>query len=329
MLRFKTLFGHLSPAFLLRHNPILTSSCCSALLKVSFREPSGFMSSTTDIARQFASYNSRRSDQKIVPKSLPSFKPYNLSEPMEEAIAAMDILAPTPIQELVLQEWNKHKRHIVFAAQTGTGKTLAYAIPLIDSLKAKENKSKTVLTLPKRPRAVIFVPNKELVTQTLEVIKEICHHIKLKSIGLSGTDPYTREKASLEEGVDILVATIDRFEKHHQKQNVFLSQAEYIIIDELDTFLDASYADNINNYIQVGIKLATKPKMVFLSSTFTEKMKQMFISNFGKDQASFTIILDKNTHYNLSNLEHEFLHLPSLDKQNPLLDVLKQYKKIH
>lgn len=326
MLRFKTLFRNpfqitLSrPEF--RHLPLCSLSSPLApylsALKSSFKPLYSLNS---------AFFTSYRSPQKEVPTSLPSFNTYELSTTMTAALEQMEIYAPTPIQDLVFKEWMKTNKHIVFAAQTGTGKTLAYVIPLLEALKAKENKAKTVLTIPKRPRAVIFVPNKELVMQTQSVIKGFCHHMKLKSIGLCGVLDYLKEKRALEDGVDIVIATFDRFEKHHEKQNVFLSQAEFFIVDEMDTFLDASYLDQINHYINVAIKLPTKPRMVFLSSTFTEKMKHLFVHKFGKEQNTFSILLDKNTHYNLSNLEHEFLHLPTFDKQQPLLDNLKQYKK--
>lgn len=273
------------------------------------------------------SFRTSKSDEKIVPGAIPTFKTYDLSQTMLQALSNMDIYTPTPIQDMVLKEWFKSNRNIAFAAQTGTGKTLAYAIPLIETLKRAEEKAKTILTVPKRPRAVIFVPNKELVMQTQEVIKKVCHQVKLKTVGICGRESFREEIETLDDGIDILITTLDRFEKHHNKHNVYLSQATHLIFDEMDTFLDASYEEHIHKYIDIGIKLATKPKMVFLSSTFTEKMKKLFITHFGTEKNTIAVLIDKNTHYNLSNLQHDFLHIAKLDKQQPLLSVLQQYKR--
>jgi len=272
-------------------------------------------------------FRSSRPQEKMIPGSIPTFKTYDLSQSMMQGLSNMEIYTPTPIQDLVIKEWFKSKRNIAFAAQTGTGKTLAYAIPLIESLKREEEKAKTILTVPRRPRAVIFVPNKELVMQTQEVIKKICHSVKLKTVGICGRDSFHGEVELLDDGIDILITTLDRFEKHHNKHNVHLSQATHLIFDEMDTFLDASYEEQINKYVDIGIKLPTKPRMVFLSSTFTEKMKKLFVSNFGSGKDTFALLIDKNTHYNLSNLQHDFLHIAKLDKQQPLLGLLSQYKK--
>jgi len=327
MLGFKTLFRSSALSLFPKYIPF-NAAITPLSAAINFSHP--FLKNlTSPIGTNIPSFSfaTHKAPNKPAPSSLPTFTSYNLSQPMQDALAEMNIHTPSPIQELVFKEWIKYNRHIVFAAQTGTGKTLAYLIPLLEALKAKENKSKTILTVPQRPRAVIFVPNKELVMQTQEIIKSMCHHVKLKSIALCGLESSIKEKMALKKGADIVVATIERFEKHHNNQNVFLSQAEFMIFDEMDTFLDASFADQINNYIKVGLKIPTKPKMIFLSSTFTEKMKNLFVDNFGKEQNTFAILLEKNTHYNLSNLEHDFLHLSSLEKQEPLLNLLNQYKR--
>jgi superfamily II DNA/RNA helicase len=95
---------------------------------------------------------------------------------------------------------------------------------ILQKLKEEEAKTKSVLTQPNRPRALILVPNKELVSQTLEVIKDICHLVKLKAGGLCGSATLMKEKELLGSGVDVLVSTIDRFEKHQKFENVFISQ---------------------------------------------------------------------------------------------------------
>ena len=187
-----------------------------------------------------------------------------------------------------------------------------------------EKDAKSLLTTPNRPRAIILAPNKELVIQTKDVVKELCHFAKLKSASLTSTTSYINEKRVLEDGVDILIASIDKIEKHIQKKNLYFSQMTHLVCDEIDTFLDAGYTDTISKYIDIGLQHKGNPKMVFLSATYTSKIKSLVDNKFGPKEDNFKVLIDKNTHMNLSNLEHEFLHVDSLDKQMPLLNLIKE-----
>jgi ATP-dependent RNA helicase DDX28 len=265
---------------------------------------------------------------KLAPSHLPSFTHYNLASELLDILEEKKIFTPTPIQDMVIKEWLKSPKHLVFAAQTGTGKTLAYVLPLIQKLKVQEIKAKAVLTQPNRPRAIIFVPSKELVMQTLAVIKDFCHIVKLRAIGLSGEDNYQREKQSLDDGTDILVTTIDKFQKHAARENVYISQCQYLIFDEMDTFMDSGFDEIIGALIERGVKMASKPQMVFLSSTFTERIRTILVSTLGKEDIGFRLLIDKKLHYNLSNLDHEFLHIDTLDKKEPLIKILNEFDPV-
>jgi len=97
-------------------------------------------------------------------------------------------------------------------------------------------------------------------------------------------------------------------------------------VDEIDTFLDAGYTEFIDKYMDISLKSNANPRMVFLSATYTTRIRSLMESKFGPKEDLFKVLIDKNTHMNLSNLEHEFLHINSLDKHKPLLDMLKEHQ---
>src|SRR5690606_34603765 len=86
--------------------------------------------------------------KKIAPSQLPTFDNYGLSDDILNQLKDQEILTPTPIQTMVLSEFMRSNKHLVFASQTGTGKTLAYVIPILQKLKEEEMIAKTALTQP-------------------------------------------------------------------------------------------------------------------------------------------------------------------------------------
>ena len=97
------------------------------------------------------------------------------------------------------------------AAQTGTGKTLAYSLPIIHRLKQDEIGAETQMTLPHRPRALILVPSRELVVQVVkETLKPFHYEVPLKFGGLYPNQSHKIEEERLDNGLDVVVATMDR-----------------------------------------------------------------------------------------------------------------------
>lgn len=256
--------------------------------------------------------------------SLPSFDTYGLNSNLISALQSQEIHTPSPIQQLAIPSLLKlNHEHYYLAAQTGTGKTLAYLLPILHLIKSQE-KDNVKNTIKNRPFAIIIVPSKELIEQILSICKSFIHHIKLKAGGIGLIHSYMQEKKMLDEGVDILISTIDRLESHRKKGNVFLSKAMFMVIDEADTLIDSGFKDQIEEYI--GICVKNKIKTVFVSATFTTPLGKVFDQNFGKNSDVLKKIVEKKTHMNLSNLHHEFVHVRDLDKQTPLIKILKEYE---
>ena len=153
-------------------------------------------------------------------------------------------------------------RSLAFAAATGSGKTLAYVLPVIQSLRAQElmalNADDTTspvealsrLRKPRRPRALILAPTRELARQILSVLKSVGHHCKISSELLVGGDGYGKQRKRLaERPVDILVATPGRLVKHRDSGDIFLGSVRHVVIDEMDTMLEQGFQNDLGRLL--------------------------------------------------------------------------------
>ena len=161
-------------------------------------------------------------------------------------------------------------RSVAFAAATGSGKTLSYLLPVIQSLRAQEmmaltasstsnstsvNKALSMEALsrlrrPRRPRAVILAPTRELARQILSVLKSVGHTCKISSELLVGGDDYgTQRKRLNSRPVDILVATPGRLVKHRDAGDLFLGSCRHVVIDEMDTMLEQGFQNDIGKLL--------------------------------------------------------------------------------
>ncbi|KAL7493560.1 hypothetical protein ACHAWT_002690 [Skeletonema menzelii] len=161
-------------------------------------------------------------------------------------------------------------RSVAFAAATGSGKTLSYLLPVIQSLRAQEmmalsasstsnstsvNKALSMEALsqlrrPRRPRAVVLAPTRELARQILSVLKSVGHTCKISSELLVGGDDYgTQRKRLNNRPVDILVATPGRLVKHRDAGDLFLGSCRHVIIDEMDTMLEQGFQNDIGKLL--------------------------------------------------------------------------------
>lgn len=194
---------------------------------------------------------------------------------------------PTPVQSMAIPAVLKQHpsmHHICFLAATGSGKTLAYVLPLMQMIKQVEydsfgfpeqdpTTSSTPLasTSPKpaivtsfvsstaadtesrpkqRPRLLILAPTRELVQQIGLVVKQVCHILKLSSTALYGSgNNYRKQKESLNRPIDIIVSTPSRLLQHWKDGNVFLSQVQHIVLDEMDTMLEQGFAKELADLI--------------------------------------------------------------------------------
>jgi superfamily II DNA/RNA helicase len=258
-----------------------------------------------------------------------SFKEFKFIPEMYNVMDKLDVFAPTSIQTAAMPSIIAGK-NIFFASQTGTGKTFTYLLPILNELKEQELASKKRLTLEKRPRVLIIVPTRELAQQVEEVCKLFIHDVPLRVEAFYVGKDFTLEREESKKGLDILITTPERFQNHWEKQNVYASKITHLVIDELDTLLDAGNEEILLKLCKLGEidnEYSFKKQKILASATLTPAMEGFLKKAFDGEQ-NFIKIIDKSTNHNLSNVKHEFLHITDYDKYPTLLKLLNDNIKL-
>lgn len=173
-----------------------------------------------------------------------SFNTLGLSTELLNAVAEQGYTTPTPIQKqsipLILQG-----KDILASAQTGTGKTASFTLPLLQRLMLNFNAQQQ----PRAVRALIVVPTRELATQVFESVKTYGTHLPLEAITLVGGVSIKAQIRELRRSGDILVATPGRLLDHINQRNVNLSKVEILVLDEADRMLDMGFLPDIRRLL--------------------------------------------------------------------------------
>ena len=167
-----------------------------------------------------------------------TFDDLDLSAQMLRALKDAGYQHPTPIQAQAVPLALKG-RDLMGLAMTGTGKTAAFTIPIIERLTGG----------PKRTRALILTPTRELCLQVEESFRKYGRHSGLQVISVYGGVGYEPQVKALRDGVDVVVATPGRLIDHLEKQNVSFDQLEVLVLDEADRMLDMGFAPQINKIV--------------------------------------------------------------------------------
>ena len=196
-----------------------------------------------------------------------SFKDLKLNRPILRAIAEKGYDSPTLVQEktipLVL-----NKKDVIVSAQTGTGKTAAFALPILQSLYDKQEAPKK----GKKIRALIVSPTRELAIQIENNFQSYSTHTKLITAVIFGGASIEPQKEALKNGVDIMIATPGRLLDLHKQDVVNLDYVETLVLDEADLMLDMGFIDDVKKIE----RLCPKEKQTLLfSATIPYKVEQL------------------------------------------------------
>jgi ATP-dependent RNA helicase RhlE len=156
---------------------------------------------------------------------------------------------------------------LLAGAQTGTGKTAAFALPIVQRLSEKLPKEKR-----RKPRALVLVPTRELAAQVSEQMNNYARRLSLRSTMIYGGVTIQAQIERLHRGVDIVVATPGRLLDHAQRRTIDLSRIEVLVLDEADRMLDLGFIDDIR---QVAEYLPPKRQTLLFSATYSKEIKQL------------------------------------------------------
>lgn len=195
-----------------------------------------------------------------------SFKDLNLSAELLDALDQVGYTDPTPIQEQSIPSILEGK-DIFGCAQTGTGKTAAFALPLLQLMEPKE-----FVKGKRHIRALILAPTRELAIQIADNFKAYGKHSKLRTCVIFGGVNQSKQVNQLRGGVDILVATTGRLLDLMNQGFISISQVEYFVLDEADRMLDMGFIHDIKRILP---KLPKEKQNIFFSATVTPEIKKL------------------------------------------------------
>jgi ATP-dependent RNA helicase RhlE len=188
------------------------------------------------------------------------------------AVADSGYTAMTPIQAkaipLVLAG-----RDIMGAAQTGTGKTAAFTLPLLQKMLRHENASMSPARHP--VRALVLAPTRELADQVAENVKKYAKHSQLRSVVVFGGVDMKPQTLALKAGVEVLIATPGRLLDHIEAKNAVLNQVEYVVLDEADRMLDIGFLPDLQRILSF---LPKARQTLLFSATFSPEIKKLAAS---------------------------------------------------
>jgi ATP-dependent RNA helicase RhlE len=196
-----------------------------------------------------------------------SFESLGLSPEVLRAVRDEGYVEPTPVQEQAIP-YVLAGRDLMARAQTGTGKTAAFVLPILERLKAQANTSFSPARHP--VRALIITPTRELAVQVADSVKAYGRHVPLRSSVVYGGVPMGPQEKALLGGIEILVATPGRLMDHAGSRTVNLGQVEILVLDEADRMLDMGFIDDIRKII--GMLPARRQNLMF-SATFSPEIR--------------------------------------------------------
>ena len=247
------------------------------------------------------------------------FEKYHISEDIKQNLAKLGFKRPTDIQYKSIPSILKGE-DVLAIAQTGTGKTAAFAIPLIDKIH-REKSSKRDCGI----KGLVMVPTRELATQIGDVFTSIAKHTKVKTFALIGGVEQDAQLKKLQEGIDILITTPGRmFDLIHQGY-INLERIDTLVLDEADHMLDLGFIKDIQ---YVKKMLTRKHQTLFFSATINPEIKKLAFSQVKSTAIRIQISPDDPVSANVSHavmfveMDDKRFFLESFIKENPASKII-------
>jgi superfamily II DNA/RNA helicase len=230
------------------------------------------------------------------------------------AVADSGYMTMTPIQAkaipIVLEG-----RDVMGAAQTGTGKTAAFSLPLLQKMLKHENTSMSPARHP--VRALVLAPTRELADQVANSIKTYSKHTKLRATVVFGGIDMKPQTLELKGGVEVLIATPGRLLDHIEAKNTVLNQVEYVVLDEADRMLDIGFLPDLQRILSY---LPKQRQTLLFSATFSPEIKRL-AESYLQDPVLVEVARPNAT---ASTVEQRFYSVATDDKRAAVLKLLKE-----
>lgn len=241
--------------------------------------------------------------------AIASFESFNLNKQLLNAIADLGFSQPTEIQQksipIILAG-----QELIGIAQTGTGKTAAYLLPLLMKIKYAQGEE---------PRAVILAPTKELTIQIAEHAKQLAKYTDLRIVAIYGGIGPKTQIEMIQQGVDILIATPGRFTELYQRGDLPTKQIKILVLDEADRMMDMGFMPQLRKILEV---LPRKRQNLLFSATFSERVEKLS-AEFLEFPVKVEVTPQATT---AKQVEQELYHVPNIKTKINFLEYLLRHQ---
>jgi ATP-dependent RNA helicase RhlE len=242
-----------------------------------------------------------------------SFDKLGLNEPILKALKQKGYKEPSPIQAKAIPAI-LDRRDVMAAAQTGTGKTASFILPILHMLSNPKHKFKGHVI-----RALVVTPTRELAAQVRESAVTYGRNLNLKSTAIYGGTSVRNQKKVLRQGVDILVATPGRLLDLYNQKSIDFSKVEVLVLDEADQMLDMGFINDIKKIIRL---LPDRRQNLMFTATFSDPFRAL-ANKFSYNPLEISVTRDNET---AENIEHYIHPVETSRKSELLVHLIKKEK---
>ncbi|XP_046359627.1 nucleolar RNA helicase 2-like [Haliotis rufescens] len=214
---------------------------------------------------------------------------------------------------------------VIAQARTGTGKTLSFALPLVEKLERSEKKQKP----GRSPKVLVLTPTRELAKQVHDDFKAIAESLEV--LVIYGGTPYGPQERVMRNGVDVVVGTPGRVLDHVQKENLKLNKIKHVVLDEVDQMLDMGFLESVEEILKGAYdreKESSHPQTLLFSATLPPWVRQT-ANKYMRDDVKKVDLIGKQTNKTATTVEHMAIKCSYHDRAGTIGDIIQVYSGNH
>jgi ATP-dependent RNA helicase DeaD len=233
------------------------------------------------------------------------FHDLGLSAPIQQALDELGFQDPTPIQEQAIPEL-LGGHDVIGQAQTGTGKTAAFGLPLLQYLDPENNEV----------QAIVLTPTRELCIQVTQALRTYAEHLDIEIVAVFGGAPIRSQQSQLRSGAHVVVATVGRMKDLMARRSLVLTAARYVVLDEADEMLDLGFIEDVERIL----RMCPSGRQTALFSATMPPPIQKLAEGYMYDPTTIRITPKTLT---VDAIAQAFVEVPAKDKAARLVELLK------
>jgi ATP-dependent RNA helicase DeaD len=234
-----------------------------------------------------------------------TFKDLGLSPDVQQALDELGFEEPTPIQEQAIPEL-LGGHDVIGQAQTGTGKTAAFGLPLLQYLDPENNEV----------QAIVMTPTRELCIQVTQALRTFAEHLDIEIVAVFGGAPIRSQQSQLRSGAHVVVATVGRMMDLMSRRSLVLTAARYVVLDEADEMLDLGFIEDVEKIL----RMCPSGRQTALFSATMPPPIQKLAQGYMYDPVTIKITPKQLT---VDKISQAFVEVPAKDKAARLVELLK------